>query len=744
MFSSVKSRPSALRRARLTLGAVLIGALALGGAQAAAAVPSPDSGPTAGGTTVTVENAARFVQVSAGGETAYGLDSDGHLYAWGRGQAGDLGNGTLGGSGKNAVPLRVSPGELPEGETFTRVVGGNSRAYAWGSDGRLYAWGRNTDGQLGDGTTTDRSIPVVVQRGGIPAGVDLVGLATGNGYTAAVGSDGNVYYWGSDFAVGSPGSVPVAMPRGAMPEGVRAVAVATPESAVLVLGDDGNVYGMGRGQNGQLGLAGTPWHVPALTRIDRGEIPEGVRATNLVAGVFHGVISGDDGNFYAWGQNRYGQVGVEGGDIRPTAMRVTEGVVPRDAGSVLRATSSSTSVLTSDGRVFTWGANGYPGNTRPANYWMPTEAAQGERPDGISFTALEGGDQYRIGLGSDGRVYGWGRGDSGQLGSGNDHTVVAVDTPVLGPNFAVESVSFGGVPATELTASAMSAEAVTPPHPAGAVDVDVVTGLFGGVTNAAQPHPVTYPNGFTYLEPVIAPVITTPSVPDGIVTDAYASLIEATGTAPITFTVTEGALPDGVTLNPETGELTGEPTRTGTFTFTVTATNTAGQDAREYTLVVRERPQIITPSVADATTDTAYQDTVDATGTGPITFALIDGALPEGLTIAPATGRISGTPTRAGIFPFTVSAVNEVGEDQREFTITIAADETTTIVPLPVTPPVTVTPPPTVTSTPTPTSASGLAWTGGDAPLSWIIGGTALTLLGAATLVGTFIRRRTL
>lgn len=382
------------------------------------------------------------------------------------------------------------------------------------------------------------------------------------------------------------------------------------------------------------------------------------------------------------------------------------------------------------------GGAGQLGSGGSGHSSIPTAVVQGDRGDGVTFTAIDGGYAYQIGLGSDGRVYGWGRRDSGQLGDGNDRRGTVVNVPTLGPNFAVESVSFGGVPATELTASAMSAEAVTPPHSAGAIDVDVVTGLFGGVTNAAQPHPVTYPNGFTYLEPVIAPVITTLSAPDGIVTDAYASLIEATGTAPITFTVTEGTLPDGVILNPETGELTGEPTRTGTFTFTVTATNTAGQDAREYTLVVRERPQITTPSVADATTDTAYQDTVDATGTGPITFALIDGVLPEGLTIDPATGRISGTPTRAGIFTFTVSAVNEVGEDQREFTITIGADETTTIVPPPVTPPVTVTPPPT--------SASGLAWTGGDAPLPWIIGGAVLTLLGAAPLVGTFIRRRML
>lgn len=330
MFSSVKSRPSALRRTRLTLGAVLIGALALGGAQAAAAAPSSDSGPTAGGTTVTVENAARFVQVSAGDQTAYGLDSEGHLYAWGSGRSwGELGNGTTDRAGTSFVPVRVSQGELPEGERFTKVFGGNARAFAWGSDGRLYAWGRNADGQLGDGTTTNRTTPVAVQQGGIPAGVTLTSLSTAVGVTVAAGSDGNVYYWGSDVAIGSPGSVPVAMPRGAMPEGVRAVSVATPESAVLVLGDDGNVYGMGRGQSGQLGMAGTPWHVPSLTRIGQGEIPEGVRITTIAAGVYHGLARGNDGNTYAWGENRNGQLGVPaGGGIRATPVRAAQGRSP--------------------------------------------------------------------------------------------------------------------------------------------------------------------------------------------------------------------------------------------------------------------------------------------------------------------------------------------------------------------------------------------------------------------------------
>jgi hypothetical protein len=93
----------------------------------------------------------------------------------------------------------------------------------------------------------------------------------------------------------------------------------------------------------------------------------------------------------------------------------------------------------------------------------------------------------------------------------------------------------------------------------------------------------------------IAPVITTTSLPDGTVGTPYTQLINATGTAPITFAVTNGHLPAGVTLDPSTGALTGTPTTVGVFTFTVTATNAVGNDSQDYTVTVAGASSPTTP-----------------------------------------------------------------------------------------------------------------------------------------------------
>jgi hypothetical protein len=64
---------------------------------------------------------------------------------------------------------------------------------------------------------------------------------------------------------------------------------------------------------------------------------------------------------------------------------------------------------------------------------------------------------------------------------------------------------------------------------------------------------------------------------------AYSTTIRASGTGPIAFTVTAGALPAGLTLDPNTGVLSGTPTSSGSATFSITARNTAGTDMRAFT-----------------------------------------------------------------------------------------------------------------------------------------------------------------
>ena len=156
------------------------------------------------------------------------------------------------------------------------------------------------------------------------------------------------------------------------------------------------------------------------------------------------------------------------------------------------------------------------------------------------------------------------------------------------------------------------------------------------------------------------------TLPNGIVGIAYSQTISAVGgTAPYTFTVSSGALPPGLTLNATTGVIAGTPTLAGTFNFTVTATDSNGcPGSRPYSIamagssvcpVITVNPATLPPGVIG----TPYSQTITAVGgTPPYTFTVTSGTLPPGLTLNPTTGILSGTPTTAGQFNFTITATD--------------------------------------------------------------------------------------
>jgi len=158
--------------------------------------------------------------------------------------------------------------------------------------------------------------------------------------------------------------------------------------------------------------------------------------------------------------------------------------------------------------------------------------------------------------------------------------------------------------------------------------------------------------------------ITTASLPNWTVNKAgYSQTITNTGgTGASTFAITAGTAPTGLTLGAG-GLLSGTPTATGTFNFTVTATDTVGATGTQaYTVVINPPVSITTASLPDWTVNkTGYSQAVAATGgTGAKTFAVTAGAIPTGMTLS-AGGLLSGTPTVANTFNFTITATDTVG-----------------------------------------------------------------------------------
>jgi len=158
---------------------------------------------------------------------------------------------------------------------------------------------------------------------------------------------------------------------------------------------------------------------------------------------------------------------------------------------------------------------------------------------------------------------------------------------------------------------------------------------------------------------------------------AYSAQINVTPTTgPYTFNVAAGsALPAGLSLSASSttpaGTLSGTPTTPNTsgFTFTIVAADSANHTASQsYTLVIGPAPITITPTtLPNGTLGTAYSQQLTATGgAGGYVFSAGSGALPGGLTLSSA-GLLSGTPTAAGAFSFTVSVT-----DSKQTTVTQA------------------------------------------------------------------------
>ena len=164
--------------------------------------------------------------------------------------------------------------------------------------------------------------------------------------------------------------------------------------------------------------------------------------------------------------------------------------------------------------------------------------------------------------------------------------------------------------------------------------------------------------------------------------------IEATGTEPFTFKANKAGeggyapLPEGLSLNPTTGEIEGTPTGVaGQSNISVTVTNKFGSDNIFVGLYVydeNDKPQITTPAgeLPDGYINSSYFQKIDFTDNTsfyPEVSILPSGALPDGLRILRqgSTATIDGTPTKAGTFTFTVHIENGAGFDEKQYTITI-------------------------------------------------------------------------
>jgi alpha-tubulin suppressor-like RCC1 family protein len=328
---------------------------------------------------------SEVIAIAAGNGFTVALKNDGTVWAWGYNSYGELGDNTI---VNHQTPVQVQSQETDANGNLlwktdvdgnpildangkktpillpfsrvTAIAAGDEFTVALKSDGTVWAWGYNWDGQLGDGTTTSRSMPVRV------AGISgVTAISAGGSDTIALKSDGAVWGWGGNY-------------------------------------------------NGELGLGGT-WDLSQYTPVQAVGI-SGVVA--IAEGDRTTVVLKNDGTVWTWGANWHGQLG-DG----TTTDRNTPGQIPGLSGMVAisAGTSSFAVALKNNGTVWAWGAPWYgqlgdgtpPSNNSADNHLTPFQISA---LSGV--TAISAGSGYAVVKKNDSTIWAWGLNSSGQLGDG--------------------------------------------------------------------------------------------------------------------------------------------------------------------------------------------------------------------------------------------------------------------------------------------------------------------------------------
>lgn len=277
-------------------------------------------------------NISNVVDMSCGSNFAVALTNEGKVYAVGVNEYGQLGNGTTENS-------RTFVQVIGSGDSFnaniTDVAAGLGHCLALKSDGTVWAWGKNDKGQLGDGTTVSKTNPVLVNNLS-----NIKQVAAGGNFSMALDFDGNVYLWGSNeygqLGITTSSSEGVINENGIVTMSVYPVKLSLDKTIKEISAGNGhamavdtekNVWVWGKNDKGQLG---------DRTTINNA-VPNKVTLTyleNVAAGYDHSLVLKQDTTLYSFGSNTFGQLGDirnEKYNLKPVSIRT--GIEGIDAGS---------------------------------------------------------------------------------------------------------------------------------------------------------------------------------------------------------------------------------------------------------------------------------------------------------------------------------------------------------------------------------------------------------------------------
>jgi alpha-tubulin suppressor-like RCC1 family protein len=364
----------------------------------------------------TFAGGTNWKQVAGGQHFVGAIKTDGTLWVWGRNQAGQLGT--------NDTTNRSTPVTTFAGGTDWKQIGlGASATHisAIKTDGTLWTWGGNFFGGLGTNDTTDRLTPVTTFAGG----TNWKQTNAGSGFTAAIKTDGTLWSWGSVASLGRLNDGTRLTPVTTFAGGTNWADTPTSEpdelytlsggqSHTAAIKTDGTLWTWGGGSTGQLGTNNTISISIPVTTFAGGTNWKQVSVSGLNMAAIK-----TDGTLWTWGGNFFGGLGTNDTTDRLTPVTTFAG------GTNWKQVSSGqahTAAIKTDGTLWTWGYNGSftrrLGTNDTTDRLTPVTTFAG----GTNWKQVSTSFFHTAAIKEDGTLWTWGYNGTGQLGTNNTTT----------------------------------------------------------------------------------------------------------------------------------------------------------------------------------------------------------------------------------------------------------------------------------------------------------------------------------
>ncbi len=232
--------------------------------------------------------------LAVGFQHSLALDRDGHVWAWGHNNCGQVGTGDR---KTQYAPVRL------ELENITQIYAGHKYSMAMDGQGQIWGWGDNSYGQLGDVSRYKNvTVPTLLSVSG-----RFTDLSCGNATTLGMDPEGRLWAWGRNdyWQMGSKAKDKTREPvQVLLPEGLRGVKMEGFNIHSALLTEDGAVWQWGACGHGQYGMGERPWHaLPSVACPESGVM-------DVAVNTYTSYILLETGEVLASGGNWYGQAGT--------------------------------------------------------------------------------------------------------------------------------------------------------------------------------------------------------------------------------------------------------------------------------------------------------------------------------------------------------------------------------------------------------------------------------------------------